>query len=267
MLNFITWNVEPAIFHIGSLEIRYYGLFWALSFYLSYTIVQKLIKKEGLEDKLMDPFFYAILLGTVLGARFGHVFFYDWNEYKDDLGSIFKIWEGGLASHGGAIGILIGAWWFARYRAKKSLLWVLDKLAIPAALSAALIRIGNFMNSEIIGDPTGTDYGVVFQQLGEAFPRHPAQLYEAVCYLLVLGLLWYLYHQKQAYLKEGKLFSIFLILVFVARFFVEYVKVSQGGFESSLGGGLSTGQWLSIPFILVGVFFYIRSNKNAQEKV
>ena len=261
MLSFITWDWDPTFFSIGSLEIRYYGLCWALSFYIAYVIVKKMIVQEGMDEKLMVAFLYAILIGAVLGARLGHVFFYDWAYYKDHLGEILNIRQGGLASHGGTLGVLLGAWWFAKYKAKKSLLWTLDKIVPASALAATLIRLGNFFNSEIIGDPTGTDFGVVFAQLGEDFPRHPAQLYEAACYLLLFGILMWLYYAKKVYLKEGFLFGLFLVWTFTARFFIEFVKVSQGGFEESLGASLSTGQWLSFPFILVGIFYLFKASK------
>ena len=261
MLSFITWDWDPTFFSIGSLEIRYYGLCWALSFYLSYVIVKKMVVREGVDEKLMDAFLYAILIGAVLGARLGHVFFYDWSYYQEHLGEILNIRQGGLASHGGALGVLLGAWWFSKYKVKKSMLWTLDKISPASALAAVLIRLGNFFNSEIIGDPTGSDYGVVFAQLGESFPRHPAQLYEASAYLVLFGFLMWMYYSKKAYLKEGLLFGLFLVGTFTARFFVEFVKVSQGGFEENLGADLSTGQWLSFPFIAVGLYYWLRASR------
>lgn len=269
MLNFISWDMDPAIFSMGSLEIRYYGLMWASSFWLGYLLLKKIYIKEGVNEELMDPLLYATLIGAVFGARFGHVFFYDFNWYftsnnPDNVShmlSVLNIREGGLASHGGAIGGILGIAWYTRYKIDKSFLWVIDRVAIVGALIGLFIRIGNFFNSEIIGIPTDKPWGVKFLQLGEDFARHPAQLYEAFAYLIVLILLLLLYRNESFRAKEGNMIGFFFITVFASRFFIEYVKISQHGIESYFGEVLSTGQLLSIPFVLVGVWLMVTAKK------
>ncbi|MFT6716930.1 MAG: phosphatidylglycerol:prolipoprotein diacylglycerol transferase [Saprospiraceae bacterium] len=268
MLNFLTWDMDPAIFSIGSLEIRYYGLLWASSFWLGYLLIKKMYLKEGIKEALLDPLLYAVLIGAVLGARLGHVFFYDFDWYftvnnveeKSHMLSVLNIREGGLASHGGAIGVIIGIWWYSKFKIKRSMLWVLDRMVIAGALAGAFIRVGNFFNSEIVGVPTEKPWGIVFTYLGENFARHPAQLYEALAYTVVLVLLLFLYKKKKLVAQEGKMFGLFLMVVFTARFFIEFIKNSQHGIESYFGDVLSTGQLLSIPFVLIGAFFMVRKS-------
>lgn len=266
MINSIVWEVSPTLFKVGPLEIRYYGLLWATSFLIGFNIVKKIFLKEGKSEKLMDPLLYAVLIGAVLGARLGHVFFYDWDEYKNHLIDIFKIWEGGLASHGGAIGVLIGLYWFNKYKLKGSFLWLTDRVVIAVALSAFCIRLGNFFNSEIVGTPTILPWGVEFKQLKYYPPGtvlHPAQMYEAIPYLIIFGMLMWFYKKQILFPREGKILGLFLMLVFTVRFFVEQVKESQGGIENNFGQVLSSGQILSIPFILIGVYllFFRRNTK------
>jgi prolipoprotein diacylglyceryl transferase len=261
MLLSIIWDFDPAIIKLGSLEVRYYGLLWATSFFLGYLIVKKIFLLEGKSEKLLDPLLYAILIGAVLGARLGHVFFYDWDYYSEHTNEILKIWEGGLASHGGAIGVLLGLWWFSKYKLKGSFLYLVDRIVIVAALSAFCIRLGNFLNSEIVGIPTEVPWGVVFVRIGDGvagIARHPAQLYEAICYLFIFIGLYFSYFKTDMFKKPGKAFGVFLISIFTVRFFVEFVKNSQGGIESVIDGALSSGQLLSIPFIIVGLYFLFR---------
>lgn len=274
MLNFISWDMDPAIFSIGSLEIRYYGLMWASSFWLGYLLLKNIYIKEKVDEALMDPLLYATLIGAVFGARFGHVLFYDFDWYftsnnpdnTSHIWSVLNIREGGLASHGGAIGGILGIAWYVKYKIDKSFLWVIDRVAIVGALIGLFIRVGNFFNSEIIGIPTEKPWGVKFLQLGENFARHPAQLYEAVAYLIVLILLLVLYRVESFRAKEGNMIGFFFITVFTARFFIEFVKVSQRGIESYFGEALSTGQLLSIPFVLIGVWLMIRAKAVSEKK-
>lgn len=258
VLNFITWDFDPAIFTIGSFEIRYYGLLWAMSFWIGYVMVRKMFQKEQQNEALLDGLLYSIIFGAVLGARFGHVFFYDWDYYSQHMDEILNIRQGGLASHGGVVGVLIGVALYAKYKLKKSTIWVMDKIAVPGAFAGFLIRLGNFFNSEIYGSETDLPWGVVFVRDGQTVPVHPAQLYEGLSYLAIFFLLYYLYHKKQMYLQEGKVFGMFLITVFMVRILVEYVKESQGGIESYFGDSFSTGQILSVPFILIGVYLFFR---------
>lgn len=261
--SFITWDFDPAIFRIGDggFEVRYYGLMWAASFLAGYMIISKMLKKEGLPEKLMDPLLYAVIIGSILGARFGEVFFYNWDYYKDHLAEIPNLRKGGLASHGGAIGLILAVswWWYYKFRSYRTILWTLDRIVIAAALAAFFIRMGNFFNSEIVGIPTDVSWGVIFVERGEDFARHPAQLYEALSYLVIFFTLRFLM-KKDFFKQDGKLLGLFMVTAFTMRFLIEFVKTSQGGLEESLGAGLSTGQMLSIPFVAVGLFFLFRKS-------
>lgn len=284
VLSFITWDIDPTIIELGPFPIRYYGLLWALSFVVGFYLVKKLFVNENEGEEMTDPLLYSVILGGVLGARLGHVIFYQWELFSEDFFSVFLPFSfkdgfrftgfSGLASHGGTIGIIIALFWYKTKKSTRSYLWILDKVAVPTALACFFIRMANFMNSEIVGNYTGTDYGIVFANrivgrnpetgvlISETLPRHPAQLYEAGFYILIFALLWLMYWKGKAYLKEGLLLGTFLATLFSSRFFVESFKVSQGGIESLiLDNQFSTGQLLSIPFVLVGLFFIVRALK------
>jgi prolipoprotein diacylglyceryl transferase len=261
LLNQITWDISPILFSLGSLQIRWYGLFFAMAFYLGYVILEKQVfKREGLPIGLLDQLATFVVIGTVIGARLGHVFFYEPASYLKDPLSILKIWEGGLASHGAAVGILLALWLFVR-KSGKSYLWTIDRVVIVVALGGFFIRMGNLMNSEIYGHFTSLPWGFIFVRDGESDPRHPTQIYEALSYLLLFfGLLWY-YRKNFKIMKEGTIFGVFLIILFGVRFLIEFVKEPQVTFEQTMA--LNMGQLLSIPFILAGVFllFYTRRKK------
>ncbi|MFT3739115.1 MAG: prolipoprotein diacylglyceryl transferase [Breznakibacter sp.] len=260
LLNAITWNVDPEMFHLGPIHVRYYGLFFAVGFLLGYYIMERMFKYENLKQTWLDNLFVYVIVATVLGARLGHVFFYGWDYYSQHPEDILKIWEGGLASHGGAIGILIGIYVYSKLVTKKSPIWTLDRLVVPVALAGALIRLGNLMNHEIIGRPTDVPWAFKFidnihqWQQGAApvytVPSHPTQIYEALCYLAVFGMLMYLYWKTDARNRQGLLFGVFLVGVFSARFFIEFIKMNQEEFEK--GMVLNMGQLLSIPFVVWG---------------
>lgn len=278
-LSFI-WNADDTLFKIGPIAIHYYSLMFVIAFSLGYYIMKKIYENEKLPIEYLDSLFIYTVVATLLGARLGEVFFYSWDYYQDHLveillpireaedKSLFGIINGyeftgfrGLASHGAAIGVIIGMYLYRRKYQYKSLMWILDRVVIPVACGAIFVRLGNFFNSEIVGKPTNSDFGVVFKQLGEDFPRHPAQLYESFGYVFVFAILFYLYWKTDKKEKTGFLFGTFLVLLWTVRFLVEFVKESQGGFETALGNTLSTGQWLSIPFILIGVFLMVRAEK------
>ncbi|UNY99073.1 prolipoprotein diacylglyceryl transferase [Zhouia spongiae] len=275
-----TWNADDVLFQIGPIAIHYYSLMFVIAFSLGYYVMKKIYNNENVPLEYLDTLFIYVVVATLLGARLGEVFFYSWDYYKDHLveillpireaedKSIFGLIEGyeftgfrGLASHGAAIGIIIGMFLYRRKYRYKSIMWILDRVVIPVAGGAIFVRLGNFFNSEIVGKPTNSDFGVIFQKLGEDFPRHPAQLYESFGYVFVFAVLYYLYWKTDKKDKPGYLFGTFLVLLWTVRFFVEFVKESQGGFESALGNTLSTGQWLSIPFIALGIFMMMRANK------
>lgn len=258
----INWNVDPAIFKIGDFEVRWYGLLFAVSFFLGYQIVQKMFKREGEDLKRLDKLLIFVLIATIVGARLGHVFFYDWDSYKDDLWRILNIREGGLASHGAAITIVLSLIIFSKWLLKeKPILWIFDRVAPTIALSAFFIRIGNLFNHEIMGTPTDLPWAFKFKYWNAdpfPIPRHPAQLYEALMYLAIFALLWWLFFKKKAYTRSGLIFGVFFTLLWTARFFIEFVKEhqAQGISDESV---LNMGQWLSIPGVIIGLFFVIRS--------
>lgn len=263
----IYWDVDPVIFWItDSFPLKYYGLFFVTGLLLAYYIVKRIYDKENVPIENLDKLLVYIVIGTVVGARLGHCLFYNPEYYFNHPlemllpiakinGSYEFIGYQGLASHGGAIGVLIAIIWYAR-KYKTKLLWILDRVAIGTPITGAFIRLGNFMNSEIYGKPTNGNWGVVFQR-DDLIPRHPTQLYEAAAYLLIFTLLLWIYKSKKPIVKDGFIFGIFLALLFLARFFIEFYKENQVNFENQLV--LNMGQLLSIPFILAGLtFIYLK---------
>lgn len=260
-MNYFTWNIEPLLIAIGPLKVHWYGLLFALGFIVAFQIVQWMFRRENKNIEDLDRLLWFVLIGVVVGARLGHVIFYDPEFYFSNPIKILKVWEGGLASHGGAIGALIALYLFKRKR-NYSYLWLLDRLAVPTALVGCFIRSGNFFNSEIYGIQTAVPWAVIFQRV-DNLPRHPAQLYEALSYLLIFILLFTLYKTTQIKNKSGMLFGILLATVFFARILVEFVKTKQAAYSSDLL--LSTGQILSLPFIIIGIglIFYAMNKKQS----
>ena len=264
MLDFITWTANPIL--IGNpVTIRWYGLMFVIGFYLGYLIMARIFRHEGAPEKWLGSLLVYVVVATIVGARLGHVFFYAWDYYSQHPIEILYTWEGGLASHGGTIGIMIAIILFSIFVTKKSPFCNFDRLVIPIALVGALIRIGNLMNHEIYGHPTDLPWGFrfitnihgwingaepVFSQ-----PSHPTQLYEAGCYLALFALLMWMYWKKNAEKRPGLLFGVFFVVLFTCRFLIEFVKNPQEEFEIDMM--LNMGQWLSIPFILMGIGFII----------
>jgi prolipoprotein diacylglyceryl transferase len=312
----ITWNPDDTLFKIGFLQIKYYNLLWIVAFAVGWYLMKKIFQKEKKSLEKLDSLFVYTVVATMLGARLGHVIFYDWPYYREHLmeillpiresvgGNLFGFIKGyefsgftGLASHGAAIGIIIGMYLYTRKFKDMKMLWVLDRVVIPVAIGAFFVRLGNFFNSEINGKAVDKSFalGVRFVRDSDDMPastalaitkarsvndayaalqsnpkyieylnaipfRHPAQLYEGVAYIFVFLILYYFYWKTDKGSQSGFLFGLFLVLLWTIRFFVEFVKKSQGGFEESLGL-LSTGQWLSIPFICLGIYFIFRKPK------
>ena len=267
----ITWDLDPIIFELGKLQIRYYGLLWGVGIWFAYVVCKKLFLNEKEDAKLLDPLLFACIIGGILGSRLGHVIFYQSELFNDDFFSVFLPFSfkdgfeftgfSGLASHGGAVGVILALIWYKYKKSSRSFLWILDKVAYPIAITAFFIRIANFMNSEIIGNPTNSNFGIIFSQV-DSEARHQTQLYEAFAYLLIFFLLRRMYWKGKAYLQEGKLIGTLLITMFTARFFIEFSKNSQGGIEEyEVLNILSTGQWLSIPFIVIGGLLLYRLKK------
>lgn len=267
MLASITWTADPTLFTLGPLQVRWYGLMFAIGFLIGYKIMEKMWKKEALPEPWLDKLFIYTILGTVIGARLGHCLFYDPGYYLANPVEILKIWKGGLASHGGTLGIIIAIYFYSRRVTHKSMLWTFDRLVVPTGLVAAMIRFGNLMNHEIYGHPADLPWSMRFienvsaWQQGAApvfsLPSHPTQLYEGLCYLVTFFVCMWLYWKKDAYKKEGLIFGVFLIGIFLSRFLIEFLKNNQEEFEASLP--LNMGQLLSIPFILAGIWFVYRA--------
>ena len=307
------WNPEGTLFKLGFIQIKYYNLLWIAAFVLGWFIMKRIFQNEKKSMEKLDSLFIYTVVSIMLGARLGHVFFYDWDYYQNHLleillpiresqsGNLFGIINGyeftgftGLASHGATIAAIIGVWLYCRKWEDINMLWLLDRLVIPSAIGASFVRFGNFFNSEINGKVVDKSYFLAtrfirdsddmpgykamaltkentekaaynaiennpeFASILESIPyRHPAQLYEAICYIFVFAALYFLYWKTDKKDKQGFLFGLFMVLLFVVRFFVEFYKKSQGGFEESLGL-LSTGQWLSLPMIAIGLYFMFR---------
>ena len=257
ILNFIHWNINPEIFHLGPLSVRWYGLFFASGFLLGYYIIEQMFKREKEDEKWLDSLFFYLIIATIVGSRLGHVFFYSWDYYSQNPSEILMVWHGGLASHGGALGVIIAMYLHSKLITKRSVLWTLDRIIVPTAMIAGFIRIGNLMNSEIYGIETTLPWGVIFEQNGEIAAKHPTQIYEALAYLLVFAVLMLIYWKTSSRKKPGLLLGIFFILMFSFRFLIEFIKEDQEAFEA--GMALNMGQWLSIPFILFGIYLLVRA--------
>lgn len=260
MLDFITWNVNPELFS-GFVTIRWYGLMFAIGFLVGYELVARMFKHEGAPERWLGILLIYVVVATIVGARLGHVFFYEWDVYRLDPIKILYIWEGGLASHGGTVAIIIAVILFSIFVTKRSPLWTFDRLVIAIALVGGLIRLGNLFNSEIFGTATDLPWGFMFvrsrewHELYEGQAVHPTQIYEALCYFALFGLLMWMYWKKNAEARPGLILGVFFIGIFLPRFLIEFIKNDQVAREATMT--LNLGQQLSIPFILLGVFLVI----------
>ena len=280
LLNYITWNVDPILIHFGDGGIRWYGLLWAIGIYLCYLIQVKLYKTDNCPEDWADKIFVWMTLGVIIGARLGHCWFYEWhltndpiqifawminyrNPYIENPMALLKIWEGGLSSHGGAIGLIIAAWGLNKKHFSKrpeyhtSLIWIFDRLVIGVCITGALIRLGNLMNSEIYGGPTDLPWGFIFVRDGQTIPCHPTQIYEMLYCLVAFVITWFMFLYTDAKKRQGLIFGVFLIIIFGVRFFLEFIKNDQEAFEANML--LNMGQILSIPFIIWGIYLIIHS--------
>lgn len=256
MLSYIVWDADPMLID-SFVKVRWYGLMFAIGFWIGYNIVAKMFKREGAPEQWLVWLLLWTVAGTVIGSRLGHCFFYEWDWYSQHPWKILAIWEGGLASHGGTIGVMIGVLMFSFFTTHRSPLWTFDRLVIPIALVGALIRIGNLMNSEIYGHYTDLPWGFIFVRAGETMPAHPTQIYEAICYLLLFALLMWMYWRTNARRYPGLIFGLFFIVLFSCRFLIEFIKNVQ--VERELDMTLNLGQQLSIPFILIGIVLFVRA--------
>ena len=251
----IRWNADPVAVSLGPFAIHWYGLFFAAAFIAGLHIMRRIYLREGRDPAEPDMFLAYAAAGVLVGARLGHCLLYDPGFFLAHPLEMLKIWEGGLASHGGAVGLVAAVWFFRRRFGSTDPLWLLDRIAIPAALGGALIRLGNFMNSEILGMPTDVPWAVVFERV-DSLLRHPVQVYEAVAYALAFGGLLAAYRFRHAGRLRGALAGGFLLLIFSARFLLEFLKTPQAAYEA--GFTLTVGQWLSLPFIIAGAWLVLR---------
>ncbi len=257
----LNWNVSPELLHLGPIVFRWYGVLFALSFAMGFNLTKHMFIREKRPLIYVDYLIFYMMVGTIIGARLGHTLFYEPQIYLADPIRILYIWEGGLASHGAAVGIFVALSLFCYRHRDFKFLWVNDRLCIGVAIAGFFIRLGNFFNSEILGKPTNGHWGVIFSRV-DPIPRHPAQLYEAVCYLLIFCFLYRLYWKTEWYKVSGVIYGWFLIFVFGARFCLEFFKENQVAFES--GMPLNMGQLLSIPLVIIGIILVYRGWKSKQ---
>lgn len=266
----IIWDINPTIINIGFFELRYYSIFFALGLFFAYFVFYKINKEDKnkyvYSKKQLEDLVFFLILGIIIGARLGHCLFYDFTYYMNHITEIFLpftvnkqhefVFTGyqGLASHGAGIGILTAVLLFCR-KYKQNILSLLDRICIVVPLAGGFIRLGNFMNSEIIGKATGSSFGFIFKRI-DNIPRHPTQLYEALFYFLIFFILKYIYKNTKFIENKGKIFGIFLMLLFFFRFFIEFLKENQSGFENNMI--LNMGQILSLPFIIIGFILFLR---------
>ena len=295
VFDFITWDVDPIIIHFGSGGIRWYGLLWAIGIYLCYLIQVKLYKNENCPEDWAEKVFVWMVCGVIIGARVGHCLFYEWydvtlaqtewicnrlgishepvqifgwninyrNPYIEHPLMMLKVWEGGLSSHGGALGLITATLLLNKKHFSKQpkfhsdYYWIMDKLVIGVCITGTLIRLGNLMNSEIYGEPTDLPWGFIFVRDGQTVPCHPTQIYEMIYCMVAFAVTWLMYWKGQCYKRPGLIYGVFLIIIFLTRFVLEFIKNNQEAFEE--GMALNMGQILSMPFILWGIYSIIRA--------
>jgi len=255
-VEYFIWSADPVALSFGSVRVFWYGMLFATAILAGLHFMKWVYRLEGKNVDDLESMFLYIVIGIVLGARLGHCLFYDPAYYFAHPMEIFAVWKGGLASHGGGSGVIFALYLFAK-KFKLNYLWLLDRVAIPTALFGVFVRLGNFMNSEIVGKPTDVPWAIVFERV-DSLPRHPAQLYEAFSYLAIFLLLTFIYKTKREVLNNGFLFGLFLTLLFSARFLIEFVKVKQADYDTSFLM-MSTGQALSIPFLIIGLVLMVWS--------
>ena len=268
MLNnllYIVWDFDPALFTVGGFELRYYGLMWALTILLGERFFTKFARREGFGQEIVETGFVWIVLGAILGARVGHCLFYEFSYYITKPWAIItEIRNGGMASHGAAIGMLLGMWVTTR-KHNMPYVWWLDRIMIPVSIGGGLVRLGNLFNSEIVGNVTDVPWGFKFVRLynlpvADVPVQHPAQLYEAICYFITFGILMWLYFKRDVARKRaGVMFGVGLLGIFLTRFFIELIKRNQEAFEADML--LNMGQLLSLPFIAMAIYVLWRASK------
>ncbi len=261
MTHFV-WNIDPVLLHLGPLQLRWYGLLFVGSFFLGLLLLQYIFKREGKDPALLDTFLVYIMIGAVVGARLMHCFAYEPAFYLSHPLEILKIWKGGLASHGGLIGSILAIWLFSR-KYRFDFMWLLSRTAIAGTITAAFVRFGNFFNSEILGKPTDLPWAVIFERV-DMLPRHPVQLYEAFSYLVLFAIMMLVYLNTKPKTATQLLPGIFLTYMFTVRFLLEYTKTKQADYTWDLP--FTTGQALSLPFILIGILWLLYAWRQIQKE-
>lgn len=256
MEQYAVWNTEPVLLHIGTLSIHWYGVLFAAALGLGFAVMRQIYRHEGRNETELDSLFMYLTAGTLIGARLGHALFYDPAFYLSHPLEILAIWRGGLASHGGALGIVAALWFYCRRYPGTGFTWLLDRVTLPALVGGGLIRVGNFFNSEIVGVPTQVPWAIIFPRV-DLLPRHPTQLYESAAYIVLFAVFCTLYRKSFVITRPGMMAGFFLILVFSARFILEFTKMHQASYGQS--SPLNVGQWLSIPSILIGIALVFRA--------
>ncbi len=262
IISSIIWDRSPDLVRFGPVIVRWYGFLFALGFVLGYLILQRIFRREKIPENDLGTLLLYVLAGAMIGARLAHCFLYEPGYYLSRPGEVLMIWQGGLASHGGMIGVLIALVFYTRARPGQTYLWLIDRLAVAATPTAVLIRIGNLFNSEIVGTESGLPWAFVFPRTGlePLLPRHPVMLYEAAANLVIFGILVAVYRKRQGRVPPGELSGIFLVAVFTARFVLEYFKVPQAAYRLPLP--LSVGQLLSVPAVIAGVILLAYSRRH-----
>ncbi|QFU21354.1 prolipoprotein diacylglyceryl transferase [Shewanella eurypsychrophilus] len=262
-MDHFVWNIDPVLISFMGLKVHWYGALFATAIACGFQVMKRIYIKEKLPVESLDNLLMYCVIGIIVGARLAHCIFYDPAYYFSNPLKIFAIWEGGLASHGGGLGAILALYYYRR-KMDMPFLFLLDRLAIATAIFGFFVRMANFMNSEILGLPSSVPWAIVFERI-DMLPRHPAQLYEAIAYLLIFIGLWAIYKYTEMKQKEGAIFGLFLVLVFSSRFAIEFVKVKQAAYAE--GMTLSAGQWLSVPFLIVGVVLLVMPYLNKRAKV
>jgi len=251
----VLWNADPEMFRVGYFVVRWYSLLFALSFLIGFFVLRWVYIREGKQPKDLEEMFFYVFIGVLVGARLGHVFFYDPGYYMKNPVEIFMLWKGGLASHGGSVGAILAMWLYVKRNPGFAFTWVLDRVAVVIPLVGSIIRIGNLFNSEIYGKPTEAPWAFIFQRI-DFLPRHPSQLYEALAYIPIFGLMLFLYSRVRFRDTPGFLVGALLVVISLARFFLEFFKEPQAAF--TIGIPLNMGQILTIPFFVAGVYLVFR---------
>lgn len=269
-LLYIHWNIDPVILNIGPAGLRWYSLLFVSGFIFGWYIMRSFMRKEGINEAVLDPLLYTMLIAVIVGARIGHCAFYQPSYYFGSWQGfleVFQPWKGGLASHGGAIGILLGLWWYVNKYGKKNnfdYLWIVDRLVIIICFAGACIRLGNFFNSEIYGYNTTLPWGIIFDRTGDPAPKHPTMLYESFSYVILGCVLLWFYRKRLDKMRRGEFLGIFLVFCFGLRFLLEFTKAPSRVLFHIGDTVINMGHLLSVPFVIAGIIIWVWAHRNGK---